>query len=282
MTFRTFSRTIKLGFVLKLGFVFVPLLIVGGYAIHEAAAEPAGIGGQAKIGCGGDGCHGAQSSQTVVKIWSDSSVILAGQPYTFHISVASTNSKAFGAGCDLTPDVGQVNPLPKDQLGHPTYPPSIKGFPNDLSHTTPQIFKNDSAEWKFQYVAPATGGVAHIFAAGNAVNSNGNADDGDHWNLTVDTFNIVTSAVTPVPVSSPSISLFPNPSKGTITLSDDALSGVADVTVTDAAGRSVLRETVVTGEETPLDVSGLPKGSYFLTVRPQHGDAIMKSFVIAK
>src|ERR1017187_7267908 len=98
--FLSFSKT---GVFRKSILVAVPLIVLGAYAVHEAASHQGGVIGLSRSGCGGGGgCHGSQSASTVVRISTAAPQIVAGQTYTFHISVA--NASEAGAGCDITAD----------------------------------------------------------------------------------------------------------------------------------------------------------------------------------
>ncbi len=251
------------------------LAVAGGYSIHEAEGSSGGVVGLSKSGCS---CHGSKSSATVVSVYTDSTQILAGHTYVFSLSVANPSEK--GAGCDLSVDNGGVLALDGTNSG-------LQFYNGELTHVGPRTFSGDSSVWTFKYTAPKTNGVAHIYAAGNAVNLDGRADAADHWNTIVYDVNVVSPAGVEEPASAaPSISLYPNPSKGIVTLSSSGLSGPAAITVSDASGRMVHGESVTlsgeTNGETPLDLSSLHNGPYFLTVRASNGQSFTRSIVIAK
>jgi hypothetical protein len=162
--------------------VALPLMVIGAYAVHEANGNSGGVIGDSKAGCS---CHGAQSANTVVTISTASTQIVAGQTYIFEFSVANPSEK--GAGCDISVDNGAVLGVDGSNSGL-----QYVGSPyNELTHTSPRAFTGDSAVWMFKYTAPTKTGTAHIYAAGNAVNLNGTDDDGDHWNTTVYSVNVV-------------------------------------------------------------------------------------------
>ncbi len=162
--------------------LIIPLVLLGSYALHEAIASSGGIVGQSKAGCGGYGCHGTKSTATVISIYTDSSQIVAGKTYLFHLSVSNPSEAA--AGCDISID----NAAKLSTYG---YSSGLQYFVGELTHTSPRIFTGDSAVWLFNYTAPAKAGLAHIYVAGNAVNDNGTNDAGDHWNTAVETVNVI-------------------------------------------------------------------------------------------
>ena len=174
-------------------FVLAPFLILGIYALHEADANSGGVIGQSKAGCGGFGCHATQSSSaTIVRIETDSAQINPGKTYVFRIVVANPSERA--AGCDISVD--NNGKLATSGSG-------LQLFNKELTHTQPRVFTGDSAVWTFKYTAPSTAGVAHIYAAGNAVNLNGTNDAGDHWNTVTYTVNIVAATGPEISVTSP-------------------------------------------------------------------------------
>ncbi len=270
MKFSILFRRIRKGLV-----VFIPLALLAGYSVHKATGYVFGITGASTIGCSsGGGCHGSQSSTTVVKIYTAAPQIVAGQTYVFSLSVA--NPSELGAGCDISVDKGGKLALNGSNSG-------LQSSSGELTHYPgARTFTGGSAVWTFQYTAPKTVGVAHIYAAGNAVNLDGRADAGDHWNTTVYPVTVVSAGVESSDKVESSISISPNPSRGRITISTPALSGPAAIEVSDAAGRTVFSETVMMGTETPLDLSHLQNGSYFLQVRPREGQSFTRSIVIEK
>lgn len=258
-------------------FAVLPFLIVAAYSIHETSAHQSGEVGVSRSGCGGGGCHGSKSTATVVSIYTDSPSIVVGHTYTFNISVANPNEAA--AGCDITCDKGTLGLLGSNSG---LWQPDISyGYP-DIVQYQENAFTGDSAEWQFTYTAPKTAGTVHIYAAGNAVNGDQAADGADHWNTKIDTLKVVAAAgVNEIASSSIENTLYPNPSTGKLTLASNE-SGLTKLTVSDAAGRTVLSQEIMLGAETPLDFSVLPRGAYFLTVHANNGTTFTKNFAIEK
>src|SRR5579871_3434214 len=110
------------------------ILLLGGYAVYRTYATSSGIIGQSRAGCGGGGCHGSQSTNTVVKIWADSSTFVQNKTYIFHISVANASEAA--AGCDISVD---------NSAKLATSGSGLQLFNNELTHTQPRSFTGDSA-----------------------------------------------------------------------------------------------------------------------------------------
>lgn len=259
--------------------VLTSILLLGTYAVHQVAANSGGVLGYSKIGCGlpsQDGCHGTQSSNTAISISTDSSQILPGKTYVFRLSVTNPTEK--GAGCNISVDNGA-------KLGVNGYNSGlwIPYGSGELTHNGPRTFTGDSAVWLFQYTAPTKVGTAHIFIACNAVDLNGTNDNGDHWNVKVDTLKIGAAGVTPTENSSATLEIFPNPSSsGRYILTTQGVSGVGDVTVSNASGTMVSRSQITLGTNEPLDLSALANGTYFVSVRTKDGGQWVKRVVVAK
>ncbi|MDP4199422.1 MAG: T9SS type A sorting domain-containing protein [Bacteroidota bacterium] len=162
--------------------LFSVFLFLAAYSVNQVIATSSGVIGQSRIGCSGLGCHGAVSSATIVKIWTDSSSIVVGQTYIFHFSVANPSER--GGGCDISVDNGAK--LATSGTG-------LQLYSNELTHYSPRTFSGDSAVWTFKYT-PTKTGTAHIYGAGNAVNLNGNADANDHSNITIFTLTVQAPA----------------------------------------------------------------------------------------
>jgi hypothetical protein len=166
--------------------------VFGGYSIHEATGNAFGVVGKSKAGCGGYGCHSpsAQTSTTIT-ISTQATQILPGQTYLFTISVKNSNGIQQAAGCDISVDNSAKLAINGNSSGLQYY-----GYGNELTHTSPSTFgTTDSAVWTFKYIAPLKGGTAHIYGAGNAVNLNGHADNGDLWNKTVYALTVFGPAI---------------------------------------------------------------------------------------
>ncbi len=140
-----------------------------------AAAYPNGITGLYQNGCGGGTCHGGNANaNTVLSLTGSTSVYTnSATEYTFRVANAGQNAAGFnlailsGAGAKsaaFTPGNG------------------IQMLNNELTHTNAQAFAAGGANFTFTWTSPAAHGVYTLYAAGNAVNNNGNSA-GDVWNL---------------------------------------------------------------------------------------------------
>jgi hypothetical protein len=79
------------------------------------------------------------------------------------------------------------------------------------------------------------------------------------------------------------VSVYPNPSTGLITIRNDAGKGIETLTLFDMEGRTVRKEylkTVPGSSSTSIDLSGLPRGSYFITMEKIEGDKITQKLFL--
>ncbi|HWF43136.1 MAG TPA: choice-of-anchor V domain-containing protein [Candidatus Kapabacteria bacterium] len=262
-------------------FVTIIFLLIGGYAVHRAVSHTTGEFGVSKTGCGGGGCHSSsRTASTIVTIATDSSEIIAGQTYVFSIMVKNANGIQKAAGCDISTDGSAKLAVNGANSGLQYY-----ASHNELAHYTPRSFGNgDSTVWTFKYTAPTTAGTYHIYAAGNAVNYNSQADNGDLWNTTSYVVTVASAAVATGPSDNNSAwSIAPNPARDHVAISAPSEVDRADLEVVDAAGRAVLLQNdAPLSSAYTLDLHSLSSGTYFLWVRPHSGEAFVRQFVIRK
>ncbi len=155
--------------------------LLAAYSIHQANGNSGGVVGRSRSGCGGGGCH-TSSSGTTVTISTQATQIVAGQTYTFQLVVK--NASKAGGGCNISVD---------NSAKLATSGGGLLLYSNELTHTQPRSFTGDSATWTFKYTAPTTLGTAHIYAAGNAVNLNGD-NSGDAYATATYTLTVVSAS----------------------------------------------------------------------------------------
>jgi hypothetical protein len=166
--------------------VLAGFAIVGTYAVMDVGAHYSGITGQTqKTTNAGCYCHcsTAASSTTVTLACSSGSSPLTTAPnttYNFTITVASSSSSEVDGGCDISDYSGQ-GLTPGTGLQHDLNPQD-----SELTHTSPKSFGgNGYCTWNFTYTSGSTTGWDTIYATGNAVNGDGQNDNGmceDNWN----------------------------------------------------------------------------------------------------
>jgi len=118
--------------------------------------------------------------------------------------------------------------------------------------------------WSFQWTSPATQqGSVKFYAAGNAANGNGSANDGADETVTTS-----TSAITVLGLSRETqldFAMYPNPSTEYVTIQLPSEISKAAVNVYDLTGR-LLKTAMITSEIQTLDVQGLSTGIYVLQI----------------
>ncbi|MDZ4746227.1 MAG: choice-of-anchor V domain-containing protein [bacterium] len=143
----------------------------------EASARQFGMVGSSQVGCGGFGCHGGQSANTVVTLTGPRDVAAGSlSNYTFSVAHPANNYSGFNA--TLVNAAGAA-------AGTLAAGANAQLNGNELTHTAPTVDgAGGSADFAFTWLAPVDHGVYTFYGAGNAVNNNGNPDGADVYNLT--------------------------------------------------------------------------------------------------
>lgn len=155
-----------------------------------------------------------------------------------------------------------------------------------LEHNTPlnatTTGTNNTYVQNFKWTAPASGtGTVKFYAVLNAVNGNGQDDNGDQWNF---------GTSVEIPEAQPSsvhnfynvekISVYPNPSSGNISVQiNDGMSGKISLTVMDLKGRHMMQteKFLARGQNTiSMDMKHFAKGHYILLLHNTKGSASAK------
>lgn len=246
-------------------FVGGALLLSTAYISYDGFSNSGGIPSPAgKDGCT---CHGdgESSDATTVEITTAATVFEPGQTYDFVVTVKNANNPE--AGFSLS------NSRVKDSVFTTT--DAGARAPNNRSYVThraPRALTDGEASWTFKYRAPRTPGVTDvIYAAGNAVDNNGNASAGDQWNRATYTVTTASGSVDRKEDIAGSFTVGPNPSKNFSKLFFDLKKHASlRVSLVDVAGREVYLnhvENAAPGRgETLLDMTDLPAGDYFVHV----------------
>lgn len=231
-------------------------LLIAGLAITTLQSNSSGIMGRSTQGCAGGGCHSASAN-------SSTAISISGLPgggwipntaYTLTLTVA--NSTAAKAGFDLTVNVGTIAAITGNTMAMGT----------ELHHTAPQNMASGMATWSFRWTSPAsTSTNLTMKIAGNAVNGNGSADNGDSWNLATVTSNPATTSIANT-LSEGGFSVSPNPAQDYLMLSGKTSSDFRALALTmDGKGISLSTETMG-ANSSRLSVGQLPAGIYRLMV----------------
>jgi len=127
---------------------------------------------------GGDGCacHDLETSE-MVRVWIEGpdTVIVSD---TVDYKIFMTGGPAVEGGFNVAVYYGVVDSA--DTLTQTL--PFFKGG-EQLTHTMPNPFVNDTVVWDFKYAAPDSMVVDTIYSVANSVNGDGNPIPGDEWNF---------------------------------------------------------------------------------------------------
>jgi hypothetical protein len=172
-----------------------------------------------KTGAPGEGdcssCHSGGSGVTTVSITGSpaftSNQYNPGQTYTVSVEVSSTTLTKFGFDCAILDGTssGATNAGTMTAISGSSQV-QTSGTRKNATHTTPGSGSPSSKIFTFKWVAPASG-TAAIYAAGLAVNSDGNTT-GDKVNT--NSLILTSSGVTGIQsldIKPLALSIFPNP-----------------------------------------------------------------------
>lgn len=159
-------------------------IIIAAFGFLTLLSNSGGKSGSFSTGCGGTGCHGSSSNNTVVAMKFDGSTSLGaytpGKKYTIILDVSNSdflNSTTAKVGFDLNFTSGTISNEPSGTMKMGT----------ELHHTTPKaiIPADAGVTFTFDWTAPAKNtGVVTINIAANMVNGNA-VTTGDVWNTKI-------------------------------------------------------------------------------------------------
>jgi hypothetical protein len=151
-------------------------------------AYATGITGATHKNGNGCTCHNLSPSSNVTVTISGPDSIVAGQSGTYTITI--TGGPLARAGTDIAASSGKLAPQDADLR--------LDQSDGELTHILPKAPSGNKVTFTFLYTAPATAGTATLYANGNSVNFNGNADNGDMWNFAPNKNVVITSVVSGV------------------------------------------------------------------------------------
>lgn len=128
-----------------------------------------------KNGGAGCVCHSFEQTNTVSVFFTGPDSVPIGQTVLYKISIS--HGPAIGGGVDIASWAGTLDTSYIDS--------TLKRDPvaGELTHRFPKVFSNDTVSWTFRYTAPNTPQVDTLYAVGNSVNFNHQADTLDRWNF---------------------------------------------------------------------------------------------------
>lgn len=160
-------------FLARHGILAAVIFIISAVSV---TAYPGGRFGSYQAGCGGFGCHGAQSANTVVTL-EGPRTLRSNQQGNYQFLVANPNNDYAGFNAAFRSATGNVGTLTAGQ--------NSQAQGGEVTHTGPtQENAVGQVVFGFTWQAPADHGTYTFYGAGNSVNYNGNADNGDVWNTT--------------------------------------------------------------------------------------------------
>ncbi len=135
-------------------------------------------------GCGT--CHGSNSSTDVsisIISGSGSFTVAPGSRTTFTVIVSTTNQNLVNAGLNLAVKTDETS-SPGTNVGvlTPGTGLRLRGNPEEITQSTPQILSGGSASWSFEWTAPTTPGTYYMRVLGFCGDGDGNDDNDDRWN----------------------------------------------------------------------------------------------------
>lgn len=257
-------------------FLLIPMLAAGvyvtmssnqnGYSLNQTGSHGGGTG------CGT--CHGSSAVSGInVSIELDSAGTIvtsykAGMTYTLRIKATNTTTFTlpnFGTQLSIVSGTGTAS-TNAGTLTALTSGTNIRTSSTIkyLSHTTPIAATTGTGATGTTYVAEATwvapvAGTGTVKAYGviNAVNGNGNDDNGDKWNVTNASFTEQIASTAVSAVANNNIKLYPNPANEVLNIA--GFEGKA--AIMDMQGR-----TVATGSNR-IDIAHLAAGQYIVVLQ---------------
>ena len=123
---------------------------------------------------GGSGCICHGSSDSTVHVWIEGpdTVFFNNSAY---YKLKMTGGPAVKGGLDLAVRFGILDSV--DTLTYSLF--------DELTHTFPNPFINDTVTWEFMYTPPDSINTDTIYSVANSVNDDGNPQPGDKWNFGV-------------------------------------------------------------------------------------------------
>jgi hypothetical protein len=257
---------------------YLPIFIVLLFLIFTSnASGPGAVQGIDRTGSpvGSGSCHSCHSggnfgTQVSLALRKDNQIVTQyepGESYTLRITINTTNNpQRYGFQAVALIEDNNAN---AGSFGSPPSGTRITNIANRnyFEHSSPRNSNNISIEW----TAPVEGtGNVQFYAAGNAVNNNGDpsGDQPDILDLPFTVTEASTTGLFNIERLSVNLRLYPNPTTDQLTLDiAGAKRGQYQIQIIDILGREVLNKSVdlVTSQFVmPLNVSDLDPGQYYL------------------
>jgi hypothetical protein len=234
---------------------------------YSSGPASQGIGHVAASGCGGGGCHGSATANTVVGIAvMDGSTPVTGSynpGKTYRVTVTGTNNThslygyQFSARTSANGTAGTYLNIPGGSKQS-----NASSALKVIEHSAP-ISAASGLSVSFDWTAPATGtGNVTLALSVNAVNGNGNTS-GDEFNTVTTTLSESSTSV--AAVAKLAAAVYPNPATEQITVKLNSSNKNTLVHVYDMMGRMIHAESTNTNSVS-INTAAYAKGMYTLQV----------------
>lgn len=229
------------------------LLTVTSSFIIVSNGIPGATGSPGELTCAS--CHLFGSGTTQVNIGSNPAFIsgqyIPNQVYTITITVENINYNHFGFGCEIL-DASDSDAGVISNPGAGVITAISTGKTNAIQSAAKA--GPGSADFSFRWTAP-TGGVATIYAAGNAVNNDAGSAGDMGGNTSLALTPLTTTNIRKEGIQVKSITVFPNPIASRFNIGYNLIqSGNVKVGLYDLRGREV---TLLINEEQDAGIKDL-------------------------
>jgi hypothetical protein len=223
-----------------------------------------------KTGSPGDGgancteCHAGTPIEEDYWILNSDLLLWGYQPgETYMITVIGVDGDAGKFGFEATVEDASGNPVGTLQNMDPTRTQLINSN-TSITHTFAGTvpLADTGTIWFFNWVAPATAvGNIGFYAAINAANGNGN-NSGDQVHLS--SFMASPSVGIAEQAQNQSFSFYPNPSNGSINLTNNKADAVQEIEIYSISGQLVHQTVLSANQSVKANLNHLDKGVYII------------------
>jgi len=162
--------------------IFISLIIFWVGIDLYSRSSGSGVSGLTATNSNGCSCHTSQSNTaTTLSVTSStgSFKFKPGQQVTFTVSVSHQSNPKAGVNIAVkTTETGSTN------AGTLSFESGsgLRSENGELTHSSSKNMSDKKADFTFSWTAPNTPGTYYLRAIGNAVDGNGSANSGDHYN----------------------------------------------------------------------------------------------------
>ena len=255
------------GFIIVKYFTAIGIAYPFGWA--PATEKNIAVNNGIPVGCT---CHNEEASNATEinlhPLLADQSIVASNQ-YEFVVAVSSPSQLA--AGVNISAFAGKLDTILGEGLTFDNWDAK------ELMHSQPRPMMNGKTAWRFRYTAPIDRTTDTIYAVSNAVNGNGDVDNGDLWNLAPKYIVNITPKSGVSSSKAMTVRVAPNPASDLLSVT--CASQLTKISIADLVGREV-RSTVANANPVTLDLRDLPAGTYVLTAVGSDGKVHSEKFMV--